>query len=252
MRAYDDERGNRIEYDGPEIENVKIVFTGGNNLLRVAREARLGRFVAQFNCSDGIVELGRNHGVPKFAATIRIGQDSRVLIGDNVSTTATCGISATEGTTVSIGRDTMIATGVQLRADDGHPIFDVRSGKRANRSKDITIGEHVWLAYNSTVLGGVTIGSGSVIGFGSIVTKNVANNAIAAGNPAKTVRRDIAWERPHLSLVAPFYKPDASTVDRSPYWGLTEEASQPVVTAPKRSLALRVRSRIARAVNARS
>ncbi|SJN45581.1 putative capsule O-acetyl transferase [Microbacterium esteraromaticum] len=75
------------------------------------------------------------------------------MIGRNVSTTSTVGISATEGTTISLGEDCMLAIGVQLRADDGHPIFDVHTEKRVNVSRDIVIGAHVWLGYNSAVLG---------------------------------------------------------------------------------------------------
>ncbi|MDF0514655.1 acyltransferase [Agromyces sp. H3Y2-19a] len=226
LEPYSDSDGNRIDYAGPSLENVKIVFSGSNNILTVARTASLGRFVVEFNCSNGIVEVGSSRGVPAFSATVRVGEDSRVLIGDNVSTTATCGISATEGTTVSIGADTMIASGVQLRADDGHPIFDVASGRRVNRSKDITIGDHVWLAVNSTVLGGAQVGSGTVVGFGSIVTKSLPNNCVAAGNPARVVKRNTAWERPHLSLVKPYYKLDASTVKRSDYWAPTVDLPQ--------------------------
>lgn len=223
ISRYTDKRGNTIVWDGSTIPNTNITFTGCNNTLRVAPGVRLGRLSAQFDCDNGTLELGSSSGVPAFAATIRVGQDSKVIIGKNVSTTGSVGISATEGTTVQLGDDCMIAMGIQLRADDGHPIFDVISGNRVNISSDIIIGSHVWLSTNSTILGGVKIGDGAVIGFGSIVTKNVPNNSIAVGNPARVVRRDIAWERPHLSLVKPYYKPDASTVKRSPSWNTTQE-----------------------------
>jgi hypothetical protein len=134
-------------------------------------------------------------------------------------------ISACEGTTVRIGDDVMFASDNQVRADDGHPIFDVRSGKRVNTSRSIEIGDHVWLGRGATVLGGSRIGSGSVVGYGSIVTGKVPNNVVAAGSPARIVRRDTAWERPHLSLAPPFYKPDASTVEKTGYWNLTEDDS---------------------------
>ncbi len=222
LSAYSDERGNRIEYSGPKRGNVKITFRGSNNVIRVHERARLGRIVLSMDCDNGVFEIAENHGAPAFVANIRIGQDSSVLVGANSSTTANCVISATEGTTVRIGDDVMIASHVQIRADDAHPIFDVRTGKRVNVSKSIEIGDHVWLALGVTVLGGTTIGRGSVIGTGSIVTSRVPNNCIAVGTPAKVVRRDVAWERPHLSLKEPFYKPDASTVERSPFWELTD------------------------------
>jgi acetyltransferase-like isoleucine patch superfamily enzyme len=71
------------------------------------------------------------------------------------------------------------------------------------------------------ILGGSSIGDGSVVGLGSIVKGSFPNNCILAGSPAKTVRRDIAWERPHLTLNKPFYKPDASCVKKSDYWNKT-------------------------------
>src|SRR5690606_27237851 len=188
---YEDDRGNRIFWEGDAIPNTRVTFTGFHNTLRVSKGARIGTLSIQFDSDNGVTEIGSSTGVPAFSATIRVGQDSRVLIGKNVSTTSTVGISATEGTTVSIGDDCMIAIGVQLRADDGHPIFDIHSDLRVNVSRDIIIGEHVWVGYNAAVMGGVAIGSGSVIGLGSVVTRDVPNNAVAAGNPARIVRSDI-------------------------------------------------------------
>ena len=225
ISTYADDRGNRIEWSGSPIDDTNVIFTGRNNVLRIHDGSRIGKLRVQFDCDNGLMEVGGSRGVPAFSATVRVGQDSRVIIGRNVSTTATAGISATEGTTVSIGEDCMLAIGVQLRADDGHPIFDVRSRRRVNISRDIVVEPHVWIGYNASVLGGVTIGSGAVIGLGAVVTKDVPNNAVAAGNPARVVRTDIAWERPHLSLVPPYYKPDASTVRTTRWWAHTGEPS---------------------------
>jgi acetyltransferase-like isoleucine patch superfamily enzyme len=222
LAPYADENGNRIEYDGPE-KDVRLKLTGRNNHLVVAPDARLGHLVIDFDCDNGYVQIGPSSGVPPFTAAIRVGQDSRVIIGRNVSATTTVAMSATEGTTITVGEDVMFASENQVRADDGHPIFDVHTGQRVNVSRSIHIGNHVWVARGAVLLGGALVGDGSVIGYGSIVTKAIPNNCIAAGIPARVVRRDIAWERPHLSLVKPYYKPDASTVTRSPYWNVTRD-----------------------------
>lgn len=87
------------------------------------------------------------------------------------------------------------------------------------------IGDHVWFADQAVALGGARVGDGSVIGFRSIVTSRIPNNCIAVGSPAKVVRKNIAWERPHLSKVKPYYKPDASTVKKSKFWNLTDDGS---------------------------
>ncbi len=55
-------------------------------------------------------------------------------------------------------------------------------------AKPITIGDNVWLASNVTVCGGVTIGHDTVIGAGSVVTRNIPANVFAAGNPCRVIR----------------------------------------------------------------
>lgn len=54
--------------------------------------------------------------------------------------------------------------------------------------KPITIEDHVWLGGDVKVLGGVTIGKGSVIGCGSVVTKDIPAGVVAAGNPCRVLR----------------------------------------------------------------
>lgn len=223
LAPYQDEHGNEIVYSGPVHEQVRIKFTGSHNRLVVADGARIRKLIVDFDCNGGECTIGSNRDVPLFEAAIRVGQDSRVQIGSNVSATSAVAMSATEGANISVGDDVMFASENQVRADDGHPIFDVRSGKRVNVSRSISIGSHVWLGRGAVVLGGSEIGDGSVLGFNSVLKGKIPNNCIAVGSTARVVRRDIAWERPHLSLMEPYYKPDVSTVEKSAdYWALTE------------------------------
>ena len=55
-------------------------------------------------------------------------------------------------------------------------------------SKPVHIGKNVWLGGDVKILAGVTIGDNSIIGTGSIVTKNIPSNVIAVGNPCKVIR----------------------------------------------------------------
>jgi maltose O-acetyltransferase len=55
-------------------------------------------------------------------------------------------------------------------------------------AKPVYIGKNVWITSRCTILGGVTIGDNSVIGAGSVVTKDIPANCFAAGNPAKPVK----------------------------------------------------------------
>lgn len=72
-----------------------------------------------------------------------------------------------------------------------HPLDPtVRNGTRGPESgKPITIGEDCWLGGNVIVLPGVTIGKGSTVGAGSVVTKDVEPYTCVAGNPARFIRK---------------------------------------------------------------
>lgn len=229
LSAYQDDKGNEIVYAGPPItQGVNITFRGGGNTMEVAPDVKIGRLSVTFDCNNGTFRIGGHGAVPAFRATVRVGQDASVVIGDDVSATETCGMSAVEGVTIRIGDDVMIASETHFRADDGHPIFDVTTGERVNPARDIIVGDHVWVGTRAVLLGGTIVGQGSVIGWGSIVKGRIPNNCVAAGVPARVVRRDVAWERPHLSLTKPFYKPTADSVPRSRYWARTAAPDDPV------------------------
>ncbi|WAC20445.1 DapH/DapD/GlmU-related protein [Luteolibacter sp. SL250] len=55
-------------------------------------------------------------------------------------------------------------------------------------TKPVTIGDNVWITSNVTILPGITIGDNSIIGAGSVVTKDIPPNCFAAGNPCKVIR----------------------------------------------------------------
>lgn len=238
LTAYEDERGNTIEYSGPP-KPVRIQFKGSNNRVKIARRVAIPDLRIDFDGDGGSVVIGSSDGV-SLRAHVRVGAGASVRFGRRNSATTPVAISAVEGASVRFGDDVMMATDVQVRCDDGHPIFDVRSGRRVNVARDIRVGNHVWLGLRSTVLGGARIGDGSVVGLGSVVTGRVPNNVVVVGAPARVVRRDVAWERPHLSL-DPRDKSEWPEELRTPYWALTEEAPA------KPSLARRVARRLNRA-----
>lgn len=60
--------------------------------------------------------------------------------------------------------------------------------------KSVMIGDHVWIGENCMILKGVSIGAGSVIAAGSLVTKDIPARSLAMGRPAKVVRENIEWE----------------------------------------------------------
>jgi acetyltransferase-like isoleucine patch superfamily enzyme len=92
-----------------------------------------------------------------------------------------CQISAKEG--VSVGLGSMIGPGARVYDADQHP-FDADTPER---QAAVVICEDVWVASDTTVLRGVTIGSHSIIGARSVVTRDIPEHTLAAGSPAKPV-----------------------------------------------------------------
>ena len=83
---------------------------------------------------------------------------------------------------------------------DNHSIIDVASGKRINPSRPITIGDHVWVGQEVTILKGTAIGSHSIVGAGSIVRGVVPPNTLVAGSPARVIRSGVTWDRRRLPV----------------------------------------------------
>lgn len=88
---------------------------------------------------------------------------------------------------IYIGDGTMIAPNVTIIAAS-HPISPKLRAEGYGCNKPVYIGKNVWIASNVTILPGVHIGDNSVIGAGSVVTKDIPSNVIALGNPAKILR----------------------------------------------------------------
>ncbi len=69
-----------------------------------------------------------------------------------------------------------------------HPLDPIERNKGIEYAKPINIGDNVWIGGNVIILPGVTIGNNSIIGAGSVVTKNIPDNVIAVGNPCKIIK----------------------------------------------------------------
>jgi len=108
-----------------------------------------------------------------------------IICGDNVYFNVNCVVL--DGTKVTIGSNVLFAPGVQLYTAS-HPM-DIETRRTHELSKPISIGNDCWIGGNAIICPGVTIGNGCVIGAGSVVTKNIPDNSLAVGNPAKVIRK---------------------------------------------------------------
>ena len=90
---------------------------------------------------------------------------------------------------ISIGNGVVISENVCIRDSDDHTI----SGSPKPMTQPIVIGDHVWIGMNATILKGVTIGNGAIIAAGAVVTKDVPENALVGGIPAKVIKTGVSW-----------------------------------------------------------
>ena len=70
----------------------------------------------------------------------------------------------------------------------------VSGEKPEDVSKRVIIGDHCWIGHNVTILKGVTIGEGSIIGARSVVTRDVEARTMVVGVPARKIKENVIWE----------------------------------------------------------
>lgn len=215
---------NKLIYEGSLSENINVTFKGTGNILKIDKRCNIISCIINFFCNDSIVEIGSGG---KINVNMQLGEKCKIKIGNNVYFTSRAFFSAAEYANIIIGNQCMIAANVKFRNNDAHPIFDIEHEKRVNESRHIEIEDHVWIGEEAAIFKGSHICSGSVIGFRSLVCGYIPNNCVAAGSPARVIKKDIAWEPPHLIHAKPFFKPDASCVQKSQYWSRTDENKIP-------------------------
>jgi acetyltransferase-like isoleucine patch superfamily enzyme len=101
----------------------------------------------------------------------------------------------TDGTSIIVGEDCMFSAFISASTDDAHAIIDLTNGKQLNPAADIIVEPHVWVGIGAQIRKGVTIGFGSIVGAGAIVTRDVPRKCAVVGSPAKQTRSNVSWVR---------------------------------------------------------
>jgi len=142
-----------------------------------------------------IISLGCKFETPRsmtFSGNISIGRNSffssnggTIIIGNNAAFNSNVHINSSTGGKIIIGDNVMVGPNVVMRtANHKFDNASIPMNMQGHSIQDIIIENNVWIAANVVVLGGVKIGTGSIIAAGSVVTKDVPANVIAGGIPA--------------------------------------------------------------------
>jgi len=116
---------------------------------------------------------------------LRANWGKHTHLGNNVY--VNFNLTLVDDTHIYIGNSVMIGPNVTI-ATAGHPIEPTLRLKVAQFNIPVHIQDNVWIGANSVVLPGVTIGENSVIGAGSVVTKDIPSGVVAVGNPCRVMR----------------------------------------------------------------
>lgn len=160
-----------------ERENAKEVLFEYNRLRPSQKEER-SRLLKQLLGKTGkelIIE-------PPFACDYGYN----IEVGENFY--ANVNLVILDGAKVSIGDNVFLAPNVGIYTA-GHPLDVAQRNRGLEYAYPVTIGNNVWIGAGVHILPGVKIGDHTVIGAGSVVTKDIPSGVLAVGNPCRVVRR---------------------------------------------------------------
>lgn len=211
-REYFDLNGNEVRgiIDGYRVELSKgsKVIVGKNCKIDKSVLIRLGQnavLVIEDDCIIGpgcIIDV--SNSICRIGASSYVGRHSIIHLDNavvNIEEKFSCGSSfqlgAGQFAVCKIAQDCMFSTDIRIQCSDSHNYFDYAKKQNIGMTKQycVNVGEHVWVGAKSNLLYGTDIGAGSIVGMGSLVNGKFPPNTVLAGNPARVVRKHVAWTR---------------------------------------------------------
>ena len=190
-----------IKKDGTRVYNkknkkIRIVFKAGacNNRVEIYEPYLISsKLTLVFEGSSNTFKLGANSRL--HSLNISFGNDNTFVAGENFTVV---GLKAflirSNGKKITIGSNCMFSFALVFRTSDAHSVYDNQTKQVLNPPDNIEIGNHVWIAANSTILKGVKIPDNCIIGAQSVVNKKFDKpNCIIAGIPAGVKKENINW-----------------------------------------------------------
>jgi len=177
----------------PSLLYTRVFENGCLDADAYRRHFVLREFTGCMTLGDGVyLDSSTNPAFPNTPVSLtcikRVDLDpGRILIGDD---SVVSGVTVIAYKSVTIGCGVLFGSGVVIMDSDGHSLAN-RGYPREMAELDVrpvVIKDNAWIGYRSIICKGVTIGKNSVVGAGSVVTKDVPDEVVVGGNPAKFIK----------------------------------------------------------------
>ena len=184
--------GSKIQ--NPQIDGLKINFRGTNNNIEIYEPCKFikSKIIVHNNCK---IEIKSDSICQNMSAILT--NNSKLFIGEKFDTRK-IDISFLFSTnqTITIGDDCLIAKDATIKVSDNHTIFEKDNPQNVlNPNQNISIGNHVWIADNVTILKGSRIPNNTIVGAKSLVNKPFEQEyTLISGSPAKIKKENINWD----------------------------------------------------------
>lgn len=166
--------------DDEEVEAIKnnavLQCEKYNSIDPLDKSARISQLKKMLGKVDDTVLIEKN---------FNCDNGKNIFLGSNFL--ANYNVTILDVNEVHIGHDVMIGPNT-LITTVGHPITPKGRREKIGVTKPVHIGDDVWIGGNVVILPGVTIGNNVVIGAGAVVNKDIPDNSLAVGVPAKIIR----------------------------------------------------------------
>jgi len=156
---------------------ARVLVRSFNETNEVEEEKRMAKLKELFGSTGERIYIESN---------FRCDYGYNIHVGENFYANFDCTIL--DGGRVTIGKNCMVAPGVHIYTNT-HPVNAEERITEIEYTKSVTIGDNVWIGGRAVINPGVTIGNNVVIASGAVVTKDVPDNVVVGGNPAKIIKQ---------------------------------------------------------------
>lgn len=187
---------NMLAFSNSVVKRSSIIVNGNNNNVDI-RGLLSDSKITIFGSNNNLI-IDLSCSINQSTLIIR-GDNCTIRIGKHTTFGGVYMVCMGSANYINIGDECMFAENIDIWNSDSHPIIDVK-GEIINPSKPIQIGNYIWVGKDCKILKGVEIGDNSIIGMGSIVTKNIMPKTLNVGIPAKCIKTNISWNRNFIKI----------------------------------------------------